>query len=186
MASNYQIVSLPGSSNLKVASVDIKNSEDGGVKSPEWMVSIDGHLKSTITGFETSAELFAWHGESSRFTTGDISGQHFTSATLKHSDLVLQINNGGHGPELEQKMNKGILLEKIMITRLGNVQQVKVKLQEILYETSRLQKFQQELDRIWLFFTITKRTNTVFVYDNGGQGQGQMVSMVDYSKNDVE
>lgn len=186
MSANYQVVLLPGEGNLRVATTDVKDSNEGGVKSPEWMVSIDGHLKSTIEGFETCAELFAWHGESSRFTTGDVSGQLFTSATLKHSDLVLQISNGGHGPELEQKMNKGILLEKITIVRLGNVQQVKVKLQEILYETSRLQKFQQELDRIWLFFTITKRTNTVFVYDNLGTSQGQMVSMVDYSKNNVE
>ena len=186
MAANYRIVTIPGRSNLSVATTDIKTEDEGGVKSPEWMVEIDEHLKSTIDGFETHAELFGWYGESSRFTTGDVSGQLFTSATLKHSDLVLQISNGGHGPELEQKMNKGILLEKITLVRLGNIQQTKVKIQEIVYETSRLQRFQQELDRLWLFFTVTKRTNTVFVYGNDGTSQGQMVSMVDYSKNTVE
>lgn len=185
MASNYRITTIPGNSGLQVSTTDVKDEKDGGVKSPEWMVSIDADLKSTIEKFETFSELFGWHAESGRFTTGDASGQLHTSSTLTHSDLVIQIANGGYSTVLEGKMNKGVKIDKITIVRLGNIQDVKVKLQEIVYEVCRIQKFQQELDRIWLFITITKRTNTVFDYKQDGGAAGQTVTSVDYSKNAI-
>jgi len=91
MAQNYRIIDLPGKSKYRIATTDIDTPDDEnpGVKSPEWMVKIDDLTKSNVEGFDDHTELFGWYGESSRFTTGDISNNLFTSATLKHSDLII-------------------------------------------------------------------------------------------------
>ena len=186
MPQNYTITEIPGKSRLKLATTDVQTPDDKGVKSPEWMILIDDLLKSDVDGFNDHCELFGWYGESSRLTTGDVSNQLFTSATLKHTDLTLLLPNGGHGAQLESKMNLGIPLANIEIVRLGNIKSTKVKLQTIAYTDCRIQTFQQQLDRIVLNLIVSTKTNTVFVYDNAGTNKGQMVSKVDYSKNTAE
>jgi hypothetical protein len=188
MAQNYQIVDVPGAHNLKIATIDVSDADPNkrGVRSPEWMIKIDDLLKSDVDGFNDHCELFGWYGESSRLTTGDISGQLFTSSTLSHSDVVLLLPNGGHGAQIETKMNIGMPLENIVIARLGNVQNLKVKLQKIEFKHCRIQAFQQQLDRLYVFISPTIKTNTVFVYGNDGTNKGQMVSNVDYSKNTAQ
>jgi len=186
MPQNYTITEIPGKTKLRVATTDTTTPEDGGVKSPEWMIKIDDMLQSEVENFNDYCELFGWYGESSRLTTGDISNQLFTSATLKHSDLVIIIPNGGYGAQLETKMNLGIPLNVVQVVRLGNVKSTKVKLQVIDYTLCRIQSFQQQLDRLVVCLSITGKTNTVFVYDVNGSNKGQMVSSVDYAKNTAE
>ncbi len=157
------------------------NSGTAAVKSPEWMVSIDEMLSSTVKDFEKFAELFGWYAESSRYSSGDITNQLSSSATLKHSDLIIQIANGGYSSDIETRMNTGKKIDKITIVRLGNIEAEKKKLQEIVYEVCRVQSFQQSLDRLFLTFSVTKRTNTVFVYDSKGAAQGQNATTIDYS-----
>lgn len=186
MAQNYTITELPGNTKLKIATTDVQTSDDRGVKSPEWMILIDDLLNSNVDGFNDHCELFGWYGESSRLTTGDISNQLFTSATLRHTDLTLLLPNGGHAAQIESKMNLGIPLANVEIVRLGNIKSTKVKLQTIVYTNCRIQTFQQQLDRIILNLMVSSKTNTVFVYDNDGTNKGQMVSKVDYSKSGAE
>jgi hypothetical protein len=190
MPQNYKIVELPGpgKSKFSIATTDVDDLDNGtdGVKSPEWMIKIDELTTSNVDGFNGYTELFGWHGESSRFTTGDISNSLFTSATLKHSDLVVLMSNGGYATTLETNMNTGIPINSLTIVRLGNIKATKVIIQQIDYTNCFIQTFQQQLDRIILRLTITTKTNTIFVYDNTGQNQGQMVSTVDYSKNSTQ
>lgn len=186
MAQNYQVIDVPGLKGLKITTTDTSSPDDRGVKSPEWMVKIDDLLKSSVAEYNDHCELFGWYAESSRLTTGDISNQLFTSATLRHTDVTLLIPNGGHGAQLESKMNIGMPLEKITIVRLGNVQNLKVKLQVIEFGHCRIQNFQQQLDRLFIHVSPTTKQNTVFVYDNSGANQGQMVSKADYAQNTAE
>lgn len=187
MAQNYTITELAGlKGNLKIATTDTTTPDERGVKSPEWMLKIDDLLSSSVKDYTDHCELFGWYGESSRLTTSDVSGSLFTSATLKHTDLVLIVPNGAHGAQLESKMNLGIPLKTVQIVRLGNIKQVKVKLQLIEFGTCRVQSFQQQLDRIVLFLSISSKTNTVFVYDQDGSNKGQMVSKADYAQNTAE
>ena len=186
MPQNYTVTELPGHSRIKIATTDTTTPNDRGVRSPEWMVKIDELVHSNVEGFEDYSELFGWYGESSRFTTGDIGNQLFASATLSHSDLILLLPNGGHGAQIESKMNLGIPLGLVQIVRLGHIKATKVKLQLIDYTTCRIQSFQQQLDRIYLFLSISSKMNTVFVYDIEGNNQGQMVSKADYSRNTAE
>ena len=193
MAQNYRVIEIAGPSSraIRIPTVDVAaTTEDGKslgfVRSPEWMVKLDDVMKSNVDGFEDSAELFGWYGESSRFTTGDIGNQLFTSSTLQHSDVALILPNGGYAATLETKMNKGEHIAAMTIVRLGHIKEVKVKLQEILYEICRIRSFQQELDKLVLQLNVTRKTNTIFVYDMEGANQGQMVSKVDYAKNTAE
>lgn len=187
MPQNYKIIELPGKSKFRIATTDVDAPEDNpdGVKSPEWMIKIDDLMKSDVDGFNDHCELFGWHGESSRFTTGDISNNLFTSATLKHSDLVILIPNGGYAATLETNMNTGVPINPTIV-RLGNIKATKVMIQKIDYTNCFIQSFQQQLDRLILRLSVTTKTNTIFVYDNTGQNQGQVVSTVDYSKNTAQ
>ena len=68
------------------------------VRTPEWMLCIGDLLKSNVEGFENHAQLFSWKGASKRRTTGDLGNLLFTSATLGHSLLELEIPNGSYAP----------------------------------------------------------------------------------------
>src|SRR4051812_13339747 len=110
MAFNYRLVQPSGSTNVSIPVTDTDvpgATENIGVKSPEWMVKIDDALTSSVADYVDHAELFGWHGKSSRFTTGDIGNLLMTSATLRHSDVILIIPNGPYAPTLETKMNMG-------------------------------------------------------------------------------
>lgn len=182
MTNNYKLISIPGK-KLIIPVID-DDSPDGStsVKSPEWMIKMDEILSSNVDGYDKYGELFGWYAESSRFSSGDISNQHMSSATLKHSDLVVFIPCAGYAADLETKMNTGTPIEELTIVRLGNVKSAKVALQSIKYTICRIQSFQQQLDRLFLHFNVTTRENTIFVYDADGNNTGQSVSSVDYSK----
>jgi hypothetical protein len=184
MALNYSIIDLPGRSQIKVAVVD-QTTPDRGVKSPEWMLRLDDILFSYVQGYEDCCELFGWYAESNRFTSADVSNELFTSATLKHSDIIVIIPNGGYGSVLQTCMNSGNIIESMSIVRLGNVGNMKVKLQEIAFDICRVQSFQQQLDRINLNIQVTTKTDTHYIYDVTGQIKGQMVTSVNYSLAEV-
>lgn len=187
MSTNFQIVNLPGKKDFRIATTDRQPAEDlGGIKSPEWMVKIDGLLHSSVDGYKEYVELFGWYAESSRFTNPDISGPLFTSATLRHSDLILIIPYGGYCAQLESNMNLGVNISNLNIVRLGNIGQMKVIIQMIEYKTCKIQSCQQQLDRMILHVMIGSKTNTVYVYGQDGQSQGQMVSQVDYINNTAQ
>lgn len=186
MSQNFTFTEISGKNKFRIATTDTSTPEDGGVKSPEWMIKIGDLLTSEVEDFNDYCELFGWYGESSRLTTGDISNQLFTSATLKHSDLIVILPNGGYGAQLESKMNLGIPLPIVQIVRLGNIKSTKVKLQVVDFTLCRIQSFQQQLDRLIVSLSISSKTNTVYVYDINGTNKGQMVSRVDYAKNTAE
>lgn len=183
----YTIQKPSGSSHIRIPVVDTPTTtEEDGVSSPEWMVRIDDFVESRVTGYEDHTDLFGWFAKSSRECNGHISSSIPSSATLKHSDVVLMIPNGGHAVQLEMRMNTGTPLELVTVARLGNVRTNKVKLQTIDFAKCTIKSFQQELDRLILHVSVTSKTNTVHVYDEEGSPKGQMVSRVDYSKNTAE
>lgn len=186
MAQNYTVIGIPGKSKFQIATTDVATPGETGVKSPEWMIKIEDLVSSEVDDFNDHCELFGWYGESSRLTTGDISNTMNSSATLRHSDLVLFIPNGGHGAQLETKMNLGTPLAQVKIVRLGNVKAAKVKMQEIEFTTCRIQSIQQQLDRLYVFLSVGTKTNTVYVFGADGSQKGQMVSKVNYIKNKIE
>ncbi len=134
----YSLIQIPGRSDLRIPVVDDTSSSDGGgalsgVQSPEWMVQIDSLLTSAVEGYTNYAQLFGWYGESSRYTSGDLSSSLFTSAMLRHSDLIIVIPNGGYAATIETLMNSGTPIQQLSIVRLGNINSQTVTLQTLKY-----------------------------------------------------
>lgn len=187
MAIRYQVVGMMGRNDraVQVPIIEDPSSETQSVRSPEWMISLDDIVFSSITNYEDYCELYGWYAESGRFTSGDISNQLFTSATLRHSDIIVIIPSGGYAAQLQTQMNMGRMIHKMTIVHLGNVEQAKVKLQEIVHNQCRIQNYQQQLDRLVMHIQVTTKTDTHFVYDRSGQIKGQMVTSVNYSQNSI-
>jgi hypothetical protein len=80
-------------------------------------------------------------------------------------------------------MNTGTPIQQLTITRLGTISSSIVTLQNLIFTTCRIQKFNQQLDQVIIEMSILIKQNTVFVYSQDGTSQGQMVSQVDYSLN---
>jgi hypothetical protein len=169
-----------------MATTDVTEPNDITVRSPEWMVKIDDLLSSNLDGYRDYSEIFGWNEESSRFTPGNLSNQLLSSATLKHSGLMILIPNGGHSAQIELKMNRGVPLDLITIVRLGNIQDTKVKLQELEYRICWIQSFQQQLDRIIVTVSVSIKKNTIYIYDTDGGNKGQIVSEVNYIQGSVD
>lgn len=187
MAIRYQVVGMMGRTDrvVQVPITEDPSSDLQLVRSPEWMVKLDDIVFSSISNFEDYCELYGWYAEAGRFTSGDVSNQLFTSATLRHSDVIIIIPSGGYAAQLQTHMNLGRMIRQMTIVHLGNVEQSKVKLQEIVHDQCRIQNYQQQLDRLVLHIQVTAKTDTHFVYDRSGQIKGQMVTAVNYSQNAV-
>jgi hypothetical protein len=48
MPQNYVIAEVPGPKGLKIATTDTTVTDSTGVKSPEWMVSLDALVTSQV------------------------------------------------------------------------------------------------------------------------------------------
>jgi hypothetical protein len=190
----FSLIQIPGRSDVRIPIVEATSAASStpdaqyasSVQSPEWMIQMDSFLSSNVDGYRDYCELFGWYGESSRFTTGDLSSSLFTSATLRHTDLIIVVPNGGYATTLEALMNTGTAIQKVTIIRLGTIEMQTVPLQTLVYTTCRVQRFNQQLDQLIVEMSIMTKENTVFVYAQDGTSQGKMVSQVDYSKNTAQ
>ncbi len=148
------------------------------VKTPEWMVAIGDMMSSSIEGFEGLCELFGWQAGLSRFTTGNISTNLHSSATVAYSDLVMVVPMGESYPKLKNSLAIGKKIDKITILRLGNINGVKLIIQEIVFEICRLQYVLQNLDQVVVCSQIQRCTDTVEKFDNNGEKKGHVVSCI--------
>lgn len=188
MSNNFQLVDLPGKGDFRVATTDTQNGDPFlSARSPEWMVKIDNITESDIDGYRDYVELFGWQGESSCLSAAPMSGgPNLASSALRHTELILIIPFGGYSAQIETKMNRSEYLENITITHVGAVLNNKVPLQKLEFNNCRIQRCQQQLDRMIVHVMISIKINTVYVYDQTGLSTGQMVSKTDYIKNIAE
>ncbi len=167
--------------DIHIPTVDPKIAHKGSVTTPEWMISIDDLLSSTIEDYEQYCELLGWYAEQARITKGNTANQLFASATVQHSNIIVIVPNGTFGPTLENKMNTGSNLSEVTISRLANMGEMKVLLQEIKFTNCKIETIQQQLDKLVLTLRPETRENTVYQYDQSGQKEGQTVSKFDYT-----
>lgn len=166
---------------IQVPIVNPAIDHSGRVATPEWMIAIDDLLSSTVEGFDKACELLGWYAEAGRITTGNTANQLFTTATVQHSNVVIVIPNGIFGPTIEVKMNTGANLALIKISRIANITDQRVPLQEIEYTNCKIETIQQQLDRLVVTFRPETRQNTVYKYKQDGSKEGQAVSKYDYT-----
>lgn len=156
--------------------------EGVSISSPEWIIKMDDLITSTLTGFESYAEISGFRAESGRFSSGN--NPALSSASLRHTELIIVMTNGSYAPKLETRMNTGRPVTLVEIVHLGNSGR---RLQTLKYSGCRLQSFQQDVnDSLILSFQVSKRTNTMHSYDEEGTATGQDETTVDYTQNRVE
>ena len=183
--SKSKIIEVPGVEKLRIAVVDHIDSQ-GESLSPEWMIKMDSLCQSQVKGFEDFTELLGWYGEASRHNGSTVSNAQLAStATLRHSEVVIVVPIAGYTPVLERDMSIGKFLEVVSIVRLGHIMKAKVKLQQIDFTKCRVHKLQQQLDQLIVYLNVSAKKNTVFVYDQTGSNKGQNVSEVNYATNEI-
>jgi hypothetical protein len=176
----YGYIPVNGDRDSQIPVVDPKLSYTDPVATPEWMISIDRLLSSTIDGYETFAELHGWFAEQARLTKGNTASQLLSTATVQHSNVMIVIPMGIYLPLLETAMTSGTNLSSIKIVRLANITDLKVPLQEVEYTDSKIESIQQQLDEIILSIRPETRLNTIIQYGQDGRKEGQNVSFFDY------
>lgn len=171
-----------GGDSVSIPMIDPKLRQSSQVTTPEWMISIDDLLTSTIKGFENYSELYGWSAEHSRETSGNVSGDLVSSAAVKQSDVIIIIPMGIYMPTIDNMMTSGKVLEIITIMRLANNQDMKVPIQSIEFSKCQVAKIEQRLKDAVITFRPVKRTSTIYQYGQDGLKLGQTVSEFDYSK----
>lgn len=151
---------------------------------PLWMIKMDSLLTSDIRDREQFTEVFGWVANYGRESYGLSGTQAFTSSAIQHSDVIIRIAGGAYHANLDNKMNRGEVINVIEIVRLGNNKQ---EVQNIKFEKCYIKIIQQVLDDLVIVFGFQKRTNTIFQYSkDDASKQGQTVSVADYRENTVE
>jgi hypothetical protein len=153
-------------------------------RSPEWMIKIgDKSPKgSNVTGKETYVEVFGWSGAVSRSSSPNLGGQHHSTATLIHTDLVVIIPMGGYVAQITNAMANGEVIPQIDLERLANIEKVLQVVQTIVFKVCRIQSVKQQIEQAVITIQIQQRTDTIKVYGQDGKAAGQVVSDIDFSK----
>lgn len=189
-------VRIPGRRGGLIPAVhDQRKGEVGSVwsHSPEWVVSIRGKTGTNLTkgNFPVDTEdnfiaLYGWTSESSRWVSSDVSGTLLTSGSVQHSDLILLIPPGSHGPKIESWLYQGKIVESLIIKRLGwsmndNDSEPRV-LQTIKFLKVRLLGFQMTVRYYIVRCQVTEKQNDITVLNQvDGLPKGHNATSVNYS-----
>jgi hypothetical protein len=213
MVNNPIVVRIPGRRNEKLATINVYQDEPGMQKhTPEWMVSFstlsEGMLAGTpamflglgsrllafffdkigayssVNKLSSFTELFGWNAELHRYVDGNLAGALITSASIQHSPLVIMIPSGSFAATAEEAMYKGTLIECVTIIRLGYIHGILNILQTTVFKECRIIRFQQQLDRLILHFSILKKLTMVSVFNQDGMLTGFGVGEVNVLKNE--
>lgn len=159
------------------------DKQKNAIHTPNWLVRFEG-LTASNHGFDDKAvQLFRWFAESERTTTGASAHDLKADGSMRHTNVEVTIPIGPYSPSMELYMNQGKKVPKIIIDRMGNLNQENLVMQEIEYDDCTIERINQQGDLMNISFRFTKRIHSVFVYDQyTGQKQGQTVSTTDYGK----
>lgn len=213
MPGNPIVVKIPGRNNEKLGIVNTVKNEISGVqkRTPEWMISFHkisaGLLigtsglslrlgsgvipvfcdpigaSSTTNYLEAFTELFGWNSESYRYVGGDVSGSLMTSASVQNSPLTIMIPAGAFAASAENAMYKGTEIDFITIVRLGYIKGSLNILQTIVFSDCRIIKFQQQLNKLIMHFSILKKQTHISAFCQDGMFAGKAVGSIDLENN---
>ncbi|MDR1208381.1 MAG: hypothetical protein LBJ89_03450 [Holosporales bacterium] len=134
-------------------------------------------------------ELFGFTYDTQRETLGHSVNQLVAFASIRHSDVILIIQNSTYSPILEQYMNSGRLLYEVALRRSGFIDGTNLTLERRVFRDCYITRFIQILDFLVLHVRILAKEETSFMYAQGavykdGQlasnHQGMSVSAVDF------
>jgi hypothetical protein len=189
----YELIDMPGAEDLQILATTKSTSSHwhnrSGSKAPWWMVSIKTSkelLSSSVEGnsaYKNFAELYGFHVLAWREVSTDVSNQLFTSAMIRHEDCVILIPNGGYVAELENAMNSGTHITKIVIQGIGWFNNALKPFTTISFDNSFILAVVQDLDRAFIKFRVHCKSHTFFVYDQKGTSSGQSICSIKLDEN---
>ncbi len=186
---NLQIVNNMGQLvNISVPVINQDSQVPAYARSPEWLIMMDKltDKSSNVKGKEGYVEVFGWTGAMSRSSSPNIGGEHHSTATLVHTDLVVVMPMGSYVAKLNQTMANGAVVKKVTLERLGNIGKVLQVIQSITFETCRIQSVQQQIDQVVVTIQVQKRTDTINVYKQDGSASGKAVSAINFENVEVK
>lgn len=208
------VVRLPGRRNETLAIDNVRPHETGMQKrTPEWMVSfsevsealLGGTMLmklglgkralgswldkiqafSTVHNLTSFTEVFGWSAELQRYVDGDVSGTLLTSGSIKQSPLVLMIPASSFAANAEEVMVRGKVIHGITLLRLGWIRGELKIMQAIVFNHCRLIRFQQQLSRLILHWTVLRKTTMLTVFDQTGSVSGFSVSSTSVNRDTI-
>ena len=180
----YDILEVPGIDNLKIAVIPAMRQNDlndeNGTKYIEWTVTI-----GTLLLPKPFVELYGWYAESERSTGTDVGNKLFTSASIKHSELVIVIPSGAHLASIENHLANGHCISSVIIThliRLGG-SPVPIPTQVNTFGDCYVTGVQQYLDYLIVRMRISTKSVTCTAFSQEGKPAGVGTYNVSFVKN---
>jgi hypothetical protein len=206
---NYITIKIPGRTGEKLGIVSLPNQDDGAYKrTPEWLISFDtlsAGLSAGTSGLNAKlgsgsgadrimaasstynlqafTELFGWNMELNRFTHGHTSHSLMPSGSVQLSPLTIMIPSGIFAANAEKAMFRGTIIAAITIVRTGFIAGTLQILQTVVFRKCRITKFQQQLDRLIMHFSVLEKETTMFVFDQKGRPCGFAAGASDVRQN---
>ncbi|MDR0633144.1 MAG: hypothetical protein LBF84_03325 [Holosporales bacterium] len=140
---------------------------------------------SSEHNLQAFTELFGWNSETVRFTGGHTSGALLPSASVQFSPLTIMIPSGNFAANAEKAMFNGTLIKAITIIRTGFIAGSLQIVQTVVFRDCRILKFQQQLDRLIMHFSILEKETKMFVFDENGRPCGLTMGTNNIEKNDT-
>lgn len=179
---DYELLPVPGESSLQIAVVpaSYRRPQDSGSHYVDWTFTAD-----TIFLPKLFVDLYGWYSESARDTGMDVAHHLYTSAAIKHTELIVVIPNGQHLATFENKLVKGSIISNIVITRLiktGAPLGVPLPIQVNTYKDSFVTGVQQILDCVMVRFRILKKQVECTTFSQKGIPNGVGCFEVNFAK----
>ncbi len=152
---------------------------------PQFMISMDTLLASTLENYTTSIQLFQFDFDISRFTNPNTTSQQYSSGRVQFNNPVVVIPNGIHTPNLINRLINGKLVEEIVITRLQNIDQENQAAEEITFESCYFQNIIPKYDVLIVSFRFVIYTHKTSYYDQKGDLQGNNQVTYDMSTGEI-
>jgi hypothetical protein len=136
----------------------------------------------------TPIRLYGWYAESERETGTEVGNRLFTSACIKHSELVIVILNGAHLAKLENFLHGGELIHEVTITRLIKLHglPIPVPIQTNTFGDCFISGVQQYLDYIIVKIRIETKSVACKSFNQKGILNGVDSYEVDFRRNVVK
>ncbi|GHS94570.1 hypothetical protein AGMMS49949_08460 [Alphaproteobacteria bacterium] len=184
---DYDLLEVPGSNPPLYVAVLLsmhhgEDDENSGTNYWEWTIMMDLLLGSLLA---PQTALFGWFAESSRSTGPDVGNQLFTSASVRHSELVVVISDT-YLPKLESKLVKGDPIKEVIIQhaiQLGGLPipiPVPVPIQINIFSHCYITSVQRHLDYLIVSLRVGAKRVVCTAFDQKGMPKGVGTYEIDF------
>lgn len=146
------------------------NSSNRAAETPQWMIVSEKIFDSEVSEdkykyMENGApcnEIKVGYG---RNLTFDSSGENTQDGRLVARPVLVRMRFGQWGPKIQERLFKGMRIEKIELHRIQIIENEVKPIQIISFDNCYITWYNQEGSTILFSFTFTIVTDTIMMYD---------------------